>query len=177
MQHMDFKKQQDTKRMELPSGKASPEETTKVDFMNTLQTITQSHFNNYRRFSFQSHPDKSHHFVSDSAHQYLKQVEERDRMPEYDLLATNETFVHKSMPKTRGEKRFFLYRDQIRARQDRSDKNWHTFLEYDSQQLRKTSAVDFNQTVNRKDNDIHSKYPIRLSMSKPVRVERGYFGN
>jgi hypothetical protein len=37
---MDFKKQQDTKRMELPSGKASPEETTKVDFMNTLQTIT-----------------------------------------------------------------------------------------------------------------------------------------
>jgi hypothetical protein len=69
---MDFKKQQDSKRLEPPSRKLSPEKTTKVDFMNTLQTITESHFNNYRRFSLKSHPEKSHHFASDSGHHYLK---------------------------------------------------------------------------------------------------------
>lgn len=79
------------------------------------------------------------------------------------------------MPKTKGEKRFFLYKDKIVTRVDRSDKNWHTFLEYDSGTKEKTGGVDFNQTLNRRDNDIHSKYPIRLSLSKPVRVERSYF--
>jgi hypothetical protein len=105
----------------------------------------------------------------------LREVEEGERMPEYDVLATNESFLHKAMPPPKGEKRFFLYRDQVRTRQDRNDRHWHTFLEYESDQLRRTTAVDFNQTLNRRSNDIHSKYPIRLSLSKPVRVERGYF--
>ena len=38
--------------------------------------------------------------------------------------------MHKSMPKTKGEKRFYLYKDKIATRIDRSDKNWHTFLQY-----------------------------------------------
>jgi hypothetical protein len=177
LEHMDFKKQQDSKRLEMPSKKLSVEETTKVDFVKSLQTITESHFNNYRRFSFQSHPEKSHPFGSDSAHQYLREVEDRDRLPEYDILATDESFMHRSMPKTKGEKRFFLYKDQIVTRHDRSDKDWHTFLEYDSTHPNRTAAADFNQTVSRKNNDVHSKYPIRLSLSKPVRVERTYFAN
>jgi len=32
------------------------------------------------------------------------------------------------MPKTKGEKRFYLYREQIATRKDRTDKDWHTFL-------------------------------------------------
>lgn len=57
------------------------EETTNIDFMNTVSTITESHFNNYNRFSFKSRPQKAHHFVSDSGHQYLREVEERERSP------------------------------------------------------------------------------------------------
>jgi hypothetical protein len=174
LEHIDFKKQQDSKRLDVPFKKFSSEETTKVDFVNTLQTITESHFNNYRRFSFQSHPEKSHPFTSDSGHQYLKDVEDRDRLPEYDIQATDESFMHKSMPKTKGEKRFFLYKDEIVTRHDRSDKNWHTFLEYDAEGRKKRTAIDFNQTLSRKNNDVHSKYPIRLSLSKPVRVEPVY---
>lgn len=173
---MDFKKQQESKRLELPSKKMSAEETTKVDFLTTLQTVTESHFNNYHRFSFQSRPDKSHPFTSDSGHQYLKkEVEDRDRLPEYDITSTDESFLHRSMPKTKGEKRFYLYRDRIITRHDRSDKYWHTFLEYDSEEKKKTTAINFHQTLDRRDNDVHSKYPIRLSLSKPVRVERSYF--
>lgn len=172
---MDFKKQQDSKRLELPPKKFSAEETTQLDLVKTLQTITESNFNNFRRFSFQSHPEHSHHFASDSAHQYLKEVEDRDRLPEYDILATNESFMHRSMPKTKGEKRFFLYKDKIATRVDRSDHYWHTFLDYETEKGKKRPAVDFNQTLSRKDNDIHSKYPIRLSLTKPIRVEKGYF--
>lgn len=83
--------------------------------------------------------------------------------------------MHRSMPNTKGEKRFFLYKDRIVTRVDRSDRNWHTFLEYEKEKGKRRAAVDFNQTLSRKDNDIHSKYPIRLSLSKPVRVEKGYF--
>ena len=74
------------------------------------------------------------------------------------------------MPKTKGEKRFFLYKEMIANRHDRSDKNWHTFLEYEWKMPKKTSTIDFDQTLDRRDNDIHSKYPIRLSLSKPIKI-------
>lgn len=78
--------------------------------MHTLQTITESNFNNFKRFSFKARTQKAHPFNSDSGHQYLREVEEREKSPEYNILATNEGFVHRSMPNTKGEKRFFLYR-------------------------------------------------------------------
>jgi hypothetical protein len=36
------------------------------------------------------------------------------------------------MPKTKGEKRFYLYKEKIVTRKDRADKDWHTFLQYDT---------------------------------------------
>ena len=87
--------------------------------MMTLQTITESNFNNFKRFSFQSRPQNSHKFESDSGHEYLKDVEIREKSPEHDVRDSDESIVHKSMPKTKGEKRFFLYKDQIRTRIDR----------------------------------------------------------
>ena len=49
--------------------------------MMTLQTITESNFNNYKRFSFQPRVQRAHNFDSDSGHEYLREVEERDRSP------------------------------------------------------------------------------------------------
>lgn len=109
MEHFDFKKQQDSKRLSLPR-KLSEAESTREDFMLNLQTITESNFNNYQRFSFRSKPQKSHHFESDFGHEYLKEVETRDKSPEYDVRDSDESFVHNSMPKTKGEKRFSMYR-------------------------------------------------------------------
>lgn len=171
LEHIDFTKQQDSKRLDLPTKKLSIAHTTKVDFMRTLQTVTESHFNNYRRFSFQSRPQRAHLFTSDSGHEYLREVEERERSPEYDIASANESFMHKSMPKTRGEKQFFLYREKIATRHDRVDKNWHTFLEYEPNMPRNGKQADFNQTLDRRDNDVHSKYPIRLSLSRPIRIK------
>lgn len=78
--------------------------------MITLQTVTESNFNNYKRFNLKKNPQKSHRFESDSGHEYLKEVETRDKSPSYDIQASDESFVQKSMPKTKGEKRFSLYR-------------------------------------------------------------------
>lgn len=109
MEHFDFSKQQDSKRLTQPR-KLSIEESTNDNFMMTLQTVTESNFNNFKRFSFKPRLQRAHQFESDSGHEYLREVEERDRSPEYDVQASNETFVHRSMPKTKGEKRFYLYR-------------------------------------------------------------------
>ena len=76
MEHFDFSKQQDSQRMNLPR-KLSVEESTNDDFMNTLQTVTESNFNNFKRFSFKARTQKAHPFDSDSGHQYLREVEER----------------------------------------------------------------------------------------------------
>ena len=78
--------------------------------------------------------------------------------------------MHKSMPKTKGEKRFYLYKDQIVTRHDRSDKNWHTFLGYNTEIERMNKTINFDQTIDRKENEVHSKYPIRLSLSRPLNV-------
>ena len=75
------------------------------------------------------------------------------------------------MPKTKGEKRFYLYKEKIATRFDRSDKNWHTFLEFDHNIRKDSATINFSQTLDRRDNDIHSKYPIRLSLSKPIKIK------
>jgi hypothetical protein len=72
-EHFDFKKQQDSKRLSLPR-KLSEAESTREDFMLNLQTITESNFNNFKRFSFKSKPQKAHQFESDFGHEYLKDV-------------------------------------------------------------------------------------------------------
>jgi hypothetical protein len=139
--------------------------------MHALQTVTESNFNNYKRFSFKPREQKSHSFQSDSAHQYLKEVETREKSPEYDILAVNESFAHRSMPKTKGEKRFYLYKEKIVTRFDRSDKEWLTFLDYDAKERhRLQNAIDFDQTLPRRENEVHSSYPIRLSLSRPLQV-------
>jgi hypothetical protein len=109
MENFDFSKQQDSKRLSLPR-KLSVEESTSDNFMNNLQTITESNFNNFKRFSFKARVQKAHPFDSDSGHQYLREVEEREKSPEYDIQASNEAYVHRSMPNTKGEKRFPLFR-------------------------------------------------------------------
>jgi hypothetical protein len=72
-EHFDFSKQQDSKRLSLPR-KLSGAESTREDFMMTLQTITESNFNNFKRFNFQAKPQKAHQFGSDFGHEYLKEV-------------------------------------------------------------------------------------------------------
>ena len=137
----------------------------------TIQNVTESNFNNYKRFSFKSRPQNSHRFESDSGHEYLKEVETRDKSPEYDVRDSDESIVHKSMPKTKGEKRFYLYKDKIATRIDRSDKQWHTFLNYNGDITPKMhNTVVFDQELDRKENVVHSKYPIRLSLSRPLKV-------
>jgi hypothetical protein len=75
------------------------------------------------------------------------------------------------MSKTKGEKRFYLYREKIATRHDRVDKQWHTFLDYDANphkiKPRISQTITIDQTTDRKDNEVHSSYPIRLSLSRP----------
>jgi len=54
--------------------KLSIEESTNDGFMSKIQNITESNFNNYKRFSFKPRMWKAHAFDSDSNHQYLKEV-------------------------------------------------------------------------------------------------------
>ena len=55
------------------------------------------------------------------------------------------------MPKTKGEKRFFLYKDKIVTRIDRSDKSWHTYLDYkDAPHPKLHDTVVFDQALDRK---------------------------
>ena len=86
LEHFDFRKQQDSQRLSMPR-KLSAEESTREDFMMTLQTVTESNFNNYRRFNLKAKPQKAHKFESDSGHEYLKEVETREKSPEYDILS------------------------------------------------------------------------------------------
>jgi len=53
------------------------------------------------------------------------------------------------MPETKGEKRFFMYRDKIATRHDRNDKIWHTFLEYNTHRDERFTTIDFNKTTDR----------------------------
>ena len=110
--------------------KLSIEESTQADFMDKLCNVTESNFNNYKRFALKARTWRAHDFNSDSGHQYLKEVETRDKSPEYNVMEAKESFMHRAMPETKGEKRFFLYRDQVKTRVDRSDKDWHTYLDY-----------------------------------------------
>lgn len=68
LEHFDFSKQQESKRLSHLPQKLSEEESTRGDFMMTLQTVTESNFNNFKRFSFKSQPQNSHKFESDSGH-------------------------------------------------------------------------------------------------------------
>lgn len=75
------------------------------------------------------------------------------------------------MPKTKGEKRFYLYREKIATRKDRADQHWHTFLEYHPANIHHlANTLDFDQRTERRENEVHSKYPIRLSLTRPLRV-------
>lgn len=49
----------------------------------------ESNFNNYDRFKFRSRENRAHSFQSDFGHQYLLEVEKRDRSPEYDVTESN----------------------------------------------------------------------------------------
>jgi len=124
--------------------------------MLNLQTITESNFNNFKRFSFKSKPQKAHKFESDFGHEYLKEVETRDKSPEYDIRDSDESIVHRSMSKTKGENRFSLYREKIATRHDRADKEWHTFLEYDASphklKPRISQTITIYHTTDRRDN-------------------------
>jgi hypothetical protein len=64
-----------------------------------------------------------------------------------------------------------MYKDEIKTRIDRNDKHWNTFLQYNSDirpKLNKTITID-DQT-DRRDNAVHSTYPIRLSLTRPLKV-------
>lgn len=77
------------------------------------------------------------------------------------------------MRKPRGELRFNLFRNEIRTRVDRADPHWMQTLDYSPdiemdasrEKIKKISAtIDFNTHTNRKENFVHSSYPIRQSL-------------
>ena len=47
------------------------------------------------------------------------------------------------MPKTKGEKRFDLYREKIATRIDRADKHWNVYLDYNSERKKNGKTIDF----------------------------------
>ena len=58
-----------------------------------------------------------------------------------------------------------MYRNKVATRVDRADKDWHTYLEYNSNQPPEIRpSVEFDKTTDRKPNVVHSDYPIRLSL-------------
>lgn len=119
--------------------------------MNTLSTIVESNFNNYERFGWKAKPTRAHDFNSDDSHQYLREVEEREKSPEYDLMGSDESIIRMSMAKTKGEKRFYKYREKIRTKYDRADPDWFTSLLYNTEQkwrVRNTGL--FEQSPGRK---------------------------
>ena len=71
----------------------------------------------------------------------------------------------KSKPK--GSLQFDRFKEKIVTRLDRFDPEWHTQLEYLPNTQKETSLekkLCFENQTNRQPNDIHSKYPIRLSL-------------
>ena len=58
----------------------------------------------------------------------------------------------------------------IKTRVDRADPQWLQTLDYspnikvEDDKNQKITTIDFNQTTNRNENFVHSKYPIRQSL-------------
>jgi len=98
--------------------------------MKSLKATIESNFNNFDRFKFKPREFRAHSFRSDFGHEYLKEVETRDRSPEYDIQTGNESFIQQSMSKPKGFIEFDKYREMIATRLDRNDPNWHTKLLY-----------------------------------------------
>jgi hypothetical protein len=64
-----------------------------------------------------------------------------------------------------------MYKEQIVTRHDRSDQNWNTYLEYETERKpRLNNTIAFDEGLDRRPNEVHSQYPIRLSLSKPLQV-------
>ena len=59
---------------------------------------------------------------------------------------------------------FDQFKDKIATRFDRNDPQWYTRLQYEEIEESKSKTIAFDQLLDRKPNDIHSKYPIRLSL-------------
>ena len=106
---MDFKKQQSTKRVKI-FPKMSLEDSTNISFIKSLRETIESNFNNFDRFKFKSREFRAHSFRSDFGHEYLKDVELRDRSPEYDIEAGDESIIRKSMVKPKGFMEIDKYR-------------------------------------------------------------------
>jgi hypothetical protein len=90
-----------------------------------------------------------------------------DKLPEYDVLKQNEGFLRLAMAKPKGSMQFDRFKEKIVTRLDRFDPEWHTQLQYESIKQKETSLekkLCFDNQTNRQPNDIHSKYPIRLSL-------------
>ena len=72
-EHMDFKKQQSTKRVKL-FPKMSLEDSTNISYMKTLRETIESNYNNFDRFKLKPREYRAHSFRSDFGHEYLKEV-------------------------------------------------------------------------------------------------------
>ena len=75
------------------------------------------------------------------------------------------------MEKPKGDVKFDRYKDVIKSRHDRPDPQWHLSIEsIDTEKMpikkQKLATIDIDRSLSRKANDIHSKYPIRLSLEK-----------
>jgi len=68
------------------------------------------------------------------------------------------------MIRPKGFVEFDKYRELIATRFDRNDPDWHTSLIYEPKEEKNSKTIDFEQSLDRLPNDIHSKYPIRLSL-------------
>lgn len=132
--------------------------------MKSLKDTIESNFNNFERFKLKPREYKAHSFRSDFGHEYLKEIETRDRSPEYNIEACNESFVRPSMSKAKGFMEIDKFREIIATRFDRNDPEWHTKLAYEPLEERSNRTISFDQLLDRRPNDIHSKYPMRISL-------------
>ena len=79
------------------------------------------------------------------------------------------------MSKPKGDLRFDRYRSQIRTRLDREDPLWGMSINYEDshenpewENSNKYQTVSFEKMMNRKPNEVYSKYAIRQAMNLNV---------
>ena len=76
-------------------------------------------------------------FDSSLGHQYLREVEEREPVPEfYDIESCRQSYIKKSMKDPSIYVNFPQYRKYIATRYDRSDPNWHIYMDNSSGSLK-----------------------------------------
>ena len=75
----------------------------------------------------------------------MNSIENREIEPEYDVQACREEYTRKSMGRTKGQLRFYLNREKIQTRVDRSDPDWLQTLDYNPEKI---TTLDNSKTID-----------------------------